>query len=742
MVVGEALGAAEDTGGQPFIGPAGRLLDQLLDEAGRPRKTVYVTNAVKCRAWGPSKPAPLKACRPYLMEEIEAAQPRVIVAAGGTSLKALTGKAAITRAHGTPLMLLDDYGWRCPVVGMYHPAFLLRDRSRINTALRDLKYALSLLEQRTDNLVIHYAGTDAELAQAVAAWRYAHATQPRIAIDVETDIASGVMTVFGFSISDTEAWVVPLGHTQSPFYRYWKEMLARLFGPLLLAPTALLVAHNSKFELRQLRPVLGAYPKIKRDTMLLAHLTDETEPVNLGALAARYLQAPMWKDFDDFTDTAPIADLTAYNGRDCIYTHRLCGELGRGFAKSSSARSYYFALVQPATLALAQMEDAGIFVDMQKLDTSLGELRALAEYAHKLLPSNVNYNSPAQVGKLLYEDLKLKPSKRTQTGAPSTDKLSLKRLDHPTARQILEYKKLVKLQQFLDDVGERAAWATIPFSRARHRSRIHPQYHQARVETGRLSSSDPNLQQMPRDARVRGVFGAPSGRVFASWDLSQIELRISADIANERNMKAAFADGRDIHTMTAASVLGKSTEDVTPDERTRAKSINFGFLYGMGAAGFRDYALTSFDLVFSDEEATAARQAFFRLFPGFLDYYRSVETRLRRSVILRTPIGRCRRLYSYKSSDEGEQQAALREGINFIIQSVASDICLATLIEMPSHLMAVGVVHDAILIEADASCETVEDDMHLALCRGLDRIAGLGYTLSVPIEATIKIGWK
>jgi len=665
------------------------------------------------------------------MEEIEAVRPRVIVAAGGAPLKALTGKAAITRAHGTPLMLLDDYGWRCPVVGVYHPAFLLRQRMRTETALRDLKYALSLLQQRPDNFTIHYAGTEAELIQAIVAWRTAHVTQLRIAIDIETDIASGAMTVFGFSVSDTEAWVVPLGHTQSPFYHYWKEMLARMFGPLLLAPKTLLVAHNAKFELRQLRPILGAYPKITRDTMLLAHLTDETEPVNLGALAARYLQAPMWKDFDDFSDTAPIAELVAYNGRDCIYTHRLCSELGREFARSKNARDYYFAIAQPATLALAKVEDAGIFVDMQKLDTSLGELRALAEHSHKLLPSGVNYNSPAQVGKLLYEDLKLKPSKFTATGAPSTDKLSLKRLDHSTARQILEYKKLVKLQQFLDDLRARGY-------------RIHPQYHQTRVETGRLSSSDPNLQQMPRDARVRGVFGAPLGRVFASWDLSQIELRIAADIANERQMKAAFTEGRDIHSMTAASVLGKHIEDVTADERTRAKSINFGFLYGMGAAGFRDYALTSFDLVFSDEEAATARQTFFRLYPGFTEYYRSVETKLRHSVILRNPLGRCRRLYSYKSQDEAEQQAALREGINFIIQSVASDICLATLTEMPPHLMAVGIVHDAILIEADAACESIEEDMRLALRRGLDRVAGLGYTPSVPIEATITIGkyWK
>lgn len=276
--------------------------------------------------------------------------------------------------------------------------------------------------------------------------------------------------------------------------------------------------------------------------------------------------------------------------------------------------------------------------------------------------------------------------------------------------------------------------------------RIHPTYKLFGTVTGRLSCADPNLQQVPRDPFIRGILGARPGWTLVVADYSQVELRIAAMMANETTMLGQFARGEDIHMLRAMRMTEKVAADVTKEERKAAKPVSFGFLYGMGAPKFVDYARDSYDVHFTPEEAEAVRRGFFNDYPKLLAWHERQRRLARKYRQVQSPIGRIRHLPDILSQDRAVQGEAERQAINSPVQSFASDLMLLALIELhkmmpPQEAVIVGTVHDSILCEVrddlvpqwTARIKSTMEDMTIVKRK-------FGTEVTVPIVADIEVG--
>jgi DNA polymerase-1 len=584
-----------------------------------------------------------------------------------------------------------------------------------------------------------------------------------IAFDTETDaLSSSSAGLCGVSlaVAPGEACYIPVGHCAADGLdlteaKDWTQIpldlaLARL-KPLLEDPATLKVGQNAKYDIAVLaRYGIDVAPI--DDTMLISyvldaglhgHGMDELSELHLGHVPIPFKQVAGTGKKEISFAQVELKPATAYAAEDADVTLRLHRVLKPRLAQQKLT-TVYETLERPMPAVLAEMERAGIKVDPARLRTlshEFGIKMVEAEgRAHELAGHPFNLGSPKQIGDVLFGELGLAGAKRTATGAWSTDVKVMEDLaeqGHALPRTILEWRQIAKLKNTYADalataVGEKTG-------------RVHTSYALASTSTGRLSSSDPNLQNIPirteEGRKLRACFIAEPGNVIVSADYSQIELRLLAHIGDIPQLKAAFTQGLDIHAMTASEMFGVPVEGMDPMVRRRAKAINFGIVYGISAFGLSN------QLSIPQDEAATYIRTYFERFPGIRAYMDRTKAFVREHGHVTTLFGRKINIPEIAAKSVGQRQFAERAAINAPIQGAAADIIRRAMIRMPAALKAEGLsarmllqVHDELVFEApEAEAE--------ALCRVaaevMSRAAEPAVSISVPltVEARAAANW-
>jgi DNA polymerase-1 len=526
------------------------------------------------------------------------------------------------------------------------------------------------------------------------------------------------------------------------------EALARL-RPLLEHPGVLKVAFNSKYDLAVLaREGIAVGPV--DDPMLMSYaLAGGLHGHSLADLSKQHLgheplagarQATSARAQKSFAGLE-LGDGAAAEDADIALRLHLALQPK---LREERVLTVYETLERPLPRVLAAMEAEGIAVDpdrLRQLSQTFGtRIAELERQAHALAGRPFNLGSPRQLGELLFDEMGLPSGKRTATGQWMTDAGTLEELaaqGHELPRAVLEHRQLSKLKGTYTD----ALTAAIhPRTR-----RVHTTFHLAASTTGRLSSSDPNLQNIPIRTEIgreiRQAFVAAPGHKLISADYSQIELRILAHMGDIPELKRAFAEGRDIHAATASEMFGVPIEGMDSQTRSRAKAINFGIVYGISAFGLSN------QLGIPQDEAGAYIRTYFERFPGIRAYMDATKEDVRRRGYVETLFGRRIHVPDIRAKSVGQRQAAERQAINAPIQGAAADIIRRAMVRIPPALEAAGLntrmllqVHDELVFEApDGECEAA-----IAVIRPImERAADPAVALSVPlvVDARAALNW-
>lgn len=726
MVIAQNPGATEVAFGRPLVGPSGRLFESLLVAVGLDRATLFLTNVYKYGTEDNREPTPeeLNDGIDELRSEIQSVGARYILALGNVATRHLTGRGEITKLRGELLSLRSSYGSNAQVLPTVHPAACLRNPKYIQFLREDLKVFKRLLEDSYADLpVVWQTGVHALAGQT---------GQYHCVVDVE-NVKGGELKSVGIYTG------------RDPVAEFAGSELGEAF--LWLADHASAIsAWNLKHELKYFRQYLPNWETMEfHDPMLMHYLLDENEKHDLETSAQIWLGVKPWKEnkrdrIFAGDETFPEEDMLAYNAMDVRYEAEIEPMLRTELQQDHQKWQLYQHLLIPATQMFAGVEEKGIYVDedrLREVGTLIGKERAAIRRRLHSTYGDINLNSPQQLSRLLYRDLGLPLTEFTPSGAPSTNELALKRNlgVHPIIPDLLAYRKAEKEMSYLESYSDLSG----------EQCRIRPSYYLLLV-TGRTAASGPNIQQVPRSPRIRSIFRAAPGTRFVIADLSQVELRVTAWVADERNMVSAFNRGADLHLRMATILTGKPEAEITKEERSRAKIPNFMFVYGGEEYTYIINCLREFDMVVSMEEARRDREAFFTAWPDLEGWYSRVAEEIRGTGMVRSHFGRTRHLPDFASTSQSVREAALREGINFGIQSAASDIALtaAVLIDRQYPGTIVGYVHDSVMLEVEErDVERVASDVkfvmeHAAIEYALDR----GYLLerpTVPIVADVKI---
>ena len=499
---------------------------------------------------------------------------------------------------------------------------------------------------------------------------------------------------------------------------------------------AVVVAHNGKYDQLWAYEQCGVIPPVTWDTMLAEHLIDSEGPKSLKTLGAKYLHVPDWSiDLKDPT-AVPEGVLAEYAAMDTAVTAEI-------YRRQQPHRRLLEDLLMPASSALLQAEIEGVGLDLE----GAVELREDLQQQIGGLTERISVHGPAdtprQVGELLYETLGLPVLERTDTGRPRVAGAVLRRLDHPVASMIADRAKIQKgvsafLTPWIESVDIRDP-------------RLYSTFRLAGTATGRLSSggaegaSGINLQQIPRDPRYKRLIQARPGYTLAELDYSQIELRVAAHLSGDPWMLDIYRTGGDIHTATAKAITGK--QFLAKSDRTKAKAVNFGFLYGMGAESFRDYARDSYGVELTEEEAADYRKRFFELYAGLPEWHRRTKEEATRNGYVKTLFGRVRYLDGIVYWSGSRRGAALRQAVNTSVQSVASDMMILALGLIDRLIVnsdkydakIIATVHDSVLMEIskDGAEKTARKAKYIMEHLPLKHF---GVTMDVPIKAGLSMG--
>lgn len=574
------------------------------------------------------------------------------------------------------------------------------------------------------------------------------------AVDTETDGLDPLNArLVGFSIATApgQACYAPLRH-EGTLEAHTGEQLEpdtalNLLRPLLEDDTTLKIFHNAKFDLLVLDHAGLAmdHTRAVDDTMLISYSQsaglhgqgmDELSALHLGHDPITY---------DSVTGTGraripfaqvPVEKATTYAAEDADVTLRLWHVL-HPTLRTNQALALYEQIERPLVAVLADMEKAGIAVDRAELARLSADFEARMKDMEAGIFSaagrEFNIASPKQLGEILFDEMALKGGKRGKAGAWSTDSAVLQELadqGHDLPARVLEWRQLSKLKSTYTDALSRQASSA---------GRVHTSFQMAITTTGRLSSTDPNLQNIPvrteEGTRIRQAFIAPEGRRLISADYSQIELRLLADVANIPTLREAFHMGQDIHARTASEVFGIPIEDMDPLTRRRAKAINFGIIYGISAFGLgRQLGIPA-------GEARSYIDTYFARYPGIRDYMERKKEEAQTYGYVLTPFGRRCYVPGIAEKSAARRQYAERQAINAPLQGGAADIIKQAMVRLPRALHEAGLhsarlllqVHDELLLEADAH----EAE---AVARTAKNVMEAAATLSIPLVVETGIG--
>lgn len=720
MVVLESPSRTADRGG-PFIGgPAGKTLLGLLSEIGV--TDPYVTHAMRCLPPEGESPgsAELKACKDFLLKEIERVKPKFILTLGAGPLKALS-RGKITEVHGNPIELTVGEH-TTTLYPTFHPAVALRDPTKLIPLRQDIARLGKLMRgEQIGVKEIHW-----DVVRTMTQWNNfieEFTESPEVSIDTETTGLDRMDPVFEINalqigLASGRNFAIPFMVRDSP----WQKKFQRIFLEQLidLAEDKICVFQNGKFDNLNLRKKYGMQFKNSFDIMLAHHLLDENAPHGLDSTAQQYLDAPNW-DVDLQTKLG-LGDLTKfykYGCEDVYYTLQLYYIFRAMLLKQPGLRRLFYKLVMPIARTFEDIEERGIPVDLERLNQVQEKLTLESQRIQEQLNevAQINWNSPKQIGKLFFEDLGMPVLETTPGGEPSTAESTLLRLEHPVAKKLMEYRGIEKnlstyilgWQGLSTKVHKKTGERTIVQGDERYiwGDRLYLSTKLHGTVTGRYAS---RLHQVPRDGLIRSIINSPTGKVLVVADYSQIELRLAAEVSGDNRMKMIFQTGGDIHAATASEVLGMDAKSLTKEQRKKGKPINFGFLYGMWWKKFKIYARDNYGVEFTDKESESYRERFFEIYSALPKWHQ----RMKRTVNLYGQVeslsGRIRHLPGVNSSDKSVQQEAERQAINSPIQGFGSgDLKAMAMVEIDQTLKGqveiLGEVHDSILFLIDEGTE-------------------------------------
>ncbi len=553
-----------------------------------------------------------------------------------------------------------------------------------------------------------------------------------------------------FAVEVGEAAYVPLAHDymDAPEQLDRDSVLAQM-KPLLEDPKQAKVGQNLKYDKNVLANHGIDLQGIAEDTMLESYvLNSVASRHNMDALALEYLgetttsfESIAGKGAKQLTfNQIALEQAGPYAAEDADITLRLHQTLRPRLAETGRLREVYENIDLPLVPVLSRMEQRGAMISASTLRQHSQELAErmaeLEKAAHEEAGEAFNLGSPKQLQTLFYEKMGLPVIKKTPKGAPSTAEPVLQELahEHELPRLILEHRSLSKLKSTYTD--------TLPELINHRTGRIHTSYHQAVTATGRLSSSEPNLQNIPirseQGRRIRQAFVAPEGYKLVAADYSQIELRIMAHLSGDRGLLNAFEKGEDVHRATAAEVFGVAVDDVSSDQRRSAKAINFGLIYGMSAYGLAR------QLDVGRQQAQEYIDRYFDRYPGVLKYMDAIRKQAHDDGFVETHFGRRLYLPDINARNKQMQQAAERTAINAPMQGTAADIIKLAMLSVEQWLLAehpddarmIMQVHDELILEVKQSAVD-------AISKGLQQRMSAAAKLDVPllVEAGVGDNW-
>ncbi len=721
-VVSRSPGFHEAQAGKPFSGPAGKILDHLLKENGIDRSSVLTTNVVLCHTDKPPKEA-IAACKPRLESEI--ARANTLILCGSEAAQAVVG-TTVNAGRGKRFALADD---RVAVV-TNNPAAALRDDVVYPNLVSDFKRAINPVTPRPYPIV---RWTEDE--REALTWIRQLTTAESFAVDIESTGLEHDAGLVSIGIGRGSKAVV--------FGRYALDSsdVKKAIGRLLSDTHKRYVYHNGKFDVKILR-YHGIDARVDEDSMLLSYILDERP----GSHDLDYLTADRlgWPDYtpkcvkegkrkqhwigreDELRaaygltwDEYAIL-LYQYNGYDTSGTYMLYEMFLPEANEQANILDPYYKLLTPGSNALADIEHYGIAFDTELAQWSLDnevlpELEHLKAEAAKLVGREINLNSPQQVSGYLYDELHLqhslfRPGKERSVDAAIRNEILEGRAEFgaipyfPGSPAVKEHTSLFDSvgQEFVSTLHRfkrldkiRSTYIETLIKQCAKDGRIHANFKLHGTETGRLSGNKPNLQNQPRPKpgealpNVRNFYTASDGHVLIQADYSQAELRVAAVLSGDKNLQDIYYNGLDLHTEVATEFYGA---DFNKEHRVRAKTTNFGILYGQ-----EEFSLSQ-QLHITVEEARRLINAWWHRFPEVRVWVREQHKRILKDGYLTTATGRRRRFHLI--TDENKHHT-LKEGVNCLIQSPASDLCLYSLIRLSEvpFLNILLTVHDSILFE-------------------------------------------
>lgn len=569
------------------------------------------------------------------------------------------------------------------------------------------------------------------------------------AFDTETtslDYASAEIVGVSFAVEPGTAAYVPFAHeyqgAPQQLDRNW--VLDRL-RPLLEDPTRAKLGQNLKYDANVLSNHQIKLLGIQHDTMLQSYVLNSTgSRHDMDSLALKHLGLNTIH-YEDVTgkgakqipfQQVPLEQAVPYAAEDADITLRLHRTLWPELEANLTLKSLYEDIEIPLVPVLARIEQHGVLVDVHMLQQQSAKLAdkmtELESEAHQLAEQTFNLGSPKQIQEILYEKQGLPILKKTPKGQPSTAEAVLQELalEYPLPKLILDYRSMSKLKSTYTD--------RLPEQVNPRSGRVHTSYHQAVAATGRLSSSDPNLQNIPvrseQGRRIRQAFIAPPGYTLVAADYSQIELRIMAHLSHDENLLKAFSDGVDVHQATAAEVFGVPLDQVDKDQRRSAKAINFGLIYGMSAFGLGR------QLGIPRGEAQSYIDVYFARYPGVQTYMDNTRSLARDQGYVETLFGRRLYLPEIHSRNVQRRQYAERTAINAPMQGTAADIIKRTMIDVDRWIQnnqpdvkMIMQVHDELVFEiADNALDNATSAIRQIMNGAAD--------LDVPLLVDIGIG--
>ncbi|MFW1943146.1 DNA polymerase I [Acinetobacter guillouiae] len=570
-------------------------------------------------------------------------------------------------------------------------------------------------------------------------------TEKRFAIDTETtslDYRIAEMVGFSVAFDANDAYYIPLAHDyEGAPEQLNRDAIIQQIKPILEDPSVEKIGHHLKYDAHIFENhgihLQGWY----FDTMLASyvlnavttrHGMDDVARVYLSHLTTTFEQVAGKGAKQKTFNQIEIEIAGHYAAEDAHVTYRLYEVLERKLKEIPELINILHHIEMPVASVLATMEENGIELDLSFLDQLsvdfANTIQNLENQIIEIAGESFNVGSPKQVGEVLFEKLGLKGGKKTATGQYSTSEAVLEKIDHPITELIIEYRGLTKLRSTYTEALVKQANPDT--------HRVHTSYHQALTATGRLSSTDPNLQNIPiREEigrQIRKAFIAPQGRVLLAADYSQIELRLMAHFSQDDALVDAFQNGQDVHRRTASEVLGVALENVTSDQRRQAKAVNFGLLYGMSEFGLIR------QLGFTREESQNYIKQYFHRYPGIYEYMQRTRQVALEQGFVETITGR--RLYTpdIDARNMMVRKGAERAAINAPLQGSAAEIIKMAMIEVNKILpqdqaKLLLQVHDELVFEVD---EAIADQLAAQIKDVMQKVV----TLSVPLVVEVGQG--